>query len=183
MVGTQPSTINDTLRSATNRLIEKAAAGLEITNGTVKGDIVIHNGIPHIIELAPRLSGGYFCTHQIPLHSGVDLLGIAIHLALGETIPFQSLTTSRGPSVAQRFLLANPGRVRAISGVEKAKNLPGVALCEIRISPGDEIPPVTCHPARPGVIIATGKNRDEAVARAEAAVNTITIETEASASC
>ena len=38
-----------------------------VTDGTVKGDIVVHKGEPYVIELAARLSGGFFCTREIPL--------------------------------------------------------------------------------------------------------------------
>ena len=39
-----------------------------------------------MIELAARLSGGFFCTREIPLNTGVDFVGAAIKLALGETV-------------------------------------------------------------------------------------------------
>ena len=54
-------------RPRSRQLVGQAAAALGIVNGTVKGDIVIHDGEPHVIELAARLSGGFFCTREIPL--------------------------------------------------------------------------------------------------------------------
>ena len=39
-----------------------------------------------MIELAARLSGGFFCTREIPLNTGVDFVGDAIKVALGEAV-------------------------------------------------------------------------------------------------
>ena len=61
-----------------NKIIEKGALSMGISNGIIKGDIVINNNQPFIIELAARLSGVYFCTHEIPLSTGVDLISNAI---------------------------------------------------------------------------------------------------------
>ena len=66
-------------------VVQRAAASLGVRDGVVKGDIVIHDGRPHVIELAARLSGGYLCTHEIPLSTGVDFVGCAIRVALGDT--------------------------------------------------------------------------------------------------
>ena len=41
---------------------EKSAPALGIENGVIKGDMVLHEGKPYIIEIAARLSGGYFCS-------------------------------------------------------------------------------------------------------------------------
>ena len=67
-------------------VVARAAAALGVTDGTVKGDIVVHDGEPYVIELAARLSGGFFCTREIPLNTGVDFVGCAIRVALGERI-------------------------------------------------------------------------------------------------
>jgi len=63
-----------------------------IVGATVKGDIVVHKGEPYVIELAARLSGGFFCTREIPLNTGVDFIGCAIRVALGERIAAEELS-------------------------------------------------------------------------------------------
>ncbi len=78
-------------------------AALGVTNGTVKGDIVVHNGEPYVIELAARLSGGFFCTREIPLNTGVDFIGAAIKLALGEAVAPDELTPKHQTPVIQRY--------------------------------------------------------------------------------
>ena len=48
-------------------VFEKTAGALGIQNGVIKGDMVLHGGEPFILEVAARVSGGYFCSHEIPL--------------------------------------------------------------------------------------------------------------------
>lgn len=167
-----PATHRDVLS-----LIERSAAALGIQNGVVKGDVVLHGGAPHVIEVAARLSGGYFCTHQIPLATGVDLVGAAILVAIGQEPPAEVLRPSRSTYVAQRFVFPSPGRVVRISGIEDVVASSGVELCEVRVGIGDRIAAVESHPMRAGLVITTGASRQEARARAEGAVEALRIET------
>ncbi len=164
--------------AAISDLVQDAAASLGIRNGVVKGDIVIHAGRPHVIELAARLSGGYLCTHEIPLSTGVDFVGCAIRVALGEPPGAAELVPRHTRGVAQRWLFPPPGRVVAISGADDVQARPEVELCELRVAVGDTVPPVTSHPARAGVLIATGDTRKQAIAAARSAVGAITIATQ-----
>ena len=81
-----PAICRPTSRHKVRDLVARAASAMGITNGTVKGDIVVHEGEPYVIELAARLSGGFFCTREIPLNTGVDFIGAAIKIALGEPV-------------------------------------------------------------------------------------------------
>ena len=175
--GELPSFLAPKVQDAVRELAAGAAASLGVVNGVAKGDIVVHAGRPHVIEMAARLSGGYFCSHEIPLNTGVDFVGCAIRVALGEKPDANELTPMFQRGVGQRYIFPEPGKVEAVEGVEVARALPGVELCEIRVQPGDVIGPMHSHPARAGVIIATGGTREEAVARAEAAVAAVHVRT------
>ena len=84
--GDLPSHLPADIQAKVKDVVGRAAAALGVTNGTVKGDIVVHNGEPYVIELAARLSGGFFCTREIPRNSGVDCIGCAIKVALGVSV-------------------------------------------------------------------------------------------------
>ena len=106
-------------------------------DGVVKGDIVIHDGRPHVIELAARLSGGYLCTHEIPLSTGVDFVGCAIRIALGE--PPGPGRAGAAVRARRRAALAVPdaGPRRRDQGAEAVAARPEVELCELRVAIGD----------------------------------------------
>ena len=89
--GDLPSHLPPEIQEKVRDVVARAAAALGVTNGTVKGDIVVHKGEPYVIELAARLSGGFFCTREIPLNTGVDFIGAAIKLALGEPVTPEEL--------------------------------------------------------------------------------------------
>jgi biotin carboxylase len=108
----------------------------------------------------------------------VDFVAQAIRLALGETPSEDDMRPTRHTGVAQRWLFPAPGRVCSVVGVEDVAARPEVALCEIRVRAGDEVPAVESHRSRAGVVIATGATHEQAVEHAERAVADIVIQTE-----
>ena len=178
--GELPSHLPVHIQQSVREVVGRAAASMGIQNGVVKGDMVVSRGKPYVIELAARLSGGYFCTHEIPLNTGVNFVGLAIRQALGEKPRPEALTPTIQRGVAQRYLFPAPGRVNRISGIEEVRCRAEVALCDVRVRVGDIVGPINCHPHRAGVVIAVGDSRDNAVARVLDAISRIKIETEQS---
>jgi biotin carboxylase len=175
--GELPSAMSASDRARVLETVQQAADALGIANGVVKGDIVLTDGQPHVIEIAPRLSGGYLCTHEIPLATGVDFVGAAIKVALGQPVDARELEPRIERGVAQRWMFPPNGTVRAIGGVEEVRARPEIALLELRVAVGDRVAPVQSHPDRAGVAIATGATRKAAIDAAERAVADVNIET------
>ena len=156
---------------------EKTAKALNIKNGVIKGDMVLSNGKPCIIEVAARLSGGYFCSHEIPLNTGVDFVSNAIKLALGESINKLELKPKFNQAVSQRYFFPNPGKVAKIHIPKWVQNDKRIIMCEIRIKVGDIVPKATQHPARAGVVICTEDNPVKAKELVERVISEVVIET------
>ncbi len=175
--GDLPGHMIEEVREMVCNLIQNISDALGLQSGVIKGDIVIHQGRPHVIEVATRLSGGYFCTHEIPLNTGVDFVGGAIKLALGESISENELAPQFNRPVCQRYLFTQPGEIISIEGVEEVASRPSIKLCEVRVKVGDMIPEVSNHVARPGVVIAVGDTTLEAREQAESAIRDIKINT------
>jgi len=102
--GDIPSNTSDLLNKKISNLVECASKSLGINWGTVKADIVLSDGEPQIIELAGRLSGGDFSTFSIPEVYGVDLVSIAIRLALGMKVTADELEKSPIKAYANRYI-------------------------------------------------------------------------------
>jgi biotin carboxylase len=64
-----------------------------------------------------------------------------------------------------RYLAPEPGMLSAVSGLERARGIPGVVDLGVIREPGEEIPPLRSSDDRSAWIIATGRDR-EAVVRA-----------------
>jgi len=176
--GQQPSCLTGEQRRAVASLAERAARALGITDGTAKGDLVLTQEGPRVIEMAARLSGGWMSSDQIPLATGVDFIGQAIRLALGSDIDLTAIAQDAVRGVACRYFFPNPGRVRSITPLEEISRQEGVHRIGFFVRPGEVLNEVTDHTRRAGFVIATGNTRDEAVTRAEAVVAAVQIETE-----
>jgi len=176
--GQLPGFLNAKARQKVYDIIPAAAASLGVTTGVVKGDIVLHNDEAFVIEIATRLSGGYFCTHEIPINAGVDFVGNAIRLALGLPVSEEDLLPKFNQPVAQRYWFPQRGRIVSIGDISKFENRADVPLIEIRKSVGDIISKIDSHPDRAGVVITTGETVESAVALAEYIVNSVQIKVE-----
>jgi len=175
--GDLPSHLPPAMQDKVKSVVAAAAAALGVENGTVKGDIVVHKGEPYVIELAARLSGGFFCTREIPLNTGVDFIGCAIRVALGESIPAAELEPKRQQHVIQRYAFPRPGRVTAVRGAEAARKVSGVQDIVVTAKLGDIIPPAGDKRPSAAMVLATGTSREAALAAAKAGLAAIHIET------
>jgi len=175
--GDLPSHLPPAIQDKVKSVVAAAAAALGVENGTVKGDIVVHKGEPYVIELAARLSGGFFCTREIPLNTGVDFIGCAIRVALGESIPAAELEPKRQQHVIQRYAFPRPGRVTAVRGAEAARKVSGVQDIVVTAKLGDIIPPAGDKRPSAAMVLATGTSREAALAAAKAGLAAIHIET------
>jgi biotin carboxylase len=175
--GDLPSQLPPETQEKVKDVVARAAAALGITNGTVKGDIVVHKDEPYVIELAARLSGGFFCTREIPLNTGIDFIGAAIKIALHEPIAADELEAKTSTPVVQRYAFPKPGRVTAISGVENARNVPGVTDLVITAKPGDVIPPAGDKRPSAAMVLTTGATREAALTAANDALALLRVET------
>ena len=175
--GDLPSRLPDTIQQKVKDLVGRAASAMGITHGTVKGDIVVHKGEPYVIELAARLSGGFFCTREIPLNTGVDFIGAAIRLALGEPVSAEELTPRRQDAVIQRYAFPDPGTVVSVSGAEDARRIPGIAEVVVTAREGDVIPPAGDKRPSAAMVLASGGTREAALKAANDALALIQIRT------
>ncbi|MEI9990247.1 MAG: ATP-grasp domain-containing protein [Rhizomicrobium sp.] len=175
--GDLPSHLPAELQQKVKDVVARAAAALGITNGTVKGDIVVHKGEPYVIELAARLSGGFFCTREIPLNTGVDFVGAAIRIALGEAVAPEDLEPKHFTPVIQRYAFPKAGRVVAIEGAEEARRIGGVADVIVTAKPGDVIPDAGDKRPSAAMVLTVGPSREAALAAANDALACLKIVT------
>lgn len=153
-------------------LAENAGRALGISTGTMKGDLVWAKDGPVVIEMAARLSGGYFSSIQCPLATGVDFIGIAMRLACGESVSLEEARPKYYKGCAIRYWFLSPGKVEYVH--IKSKDCAEHTF--LYVAEGDILMPITNHTQRPGCVITTGETREDAVQRAEVALATVEIE-------
>ena len=109
--GTMPSLYQEQYGQEIDHLLQTVANKLGIINGSIKGDLVIHNNKINLIEFALRLSGGYFCTDQIPAANGIDLITPVIKMALRQSVNENDLLNKCSCGSATRYIFSPSGYV------------------------------------------------------------------------
>ncbi len=159
----------------TDRAVEAARAAvtaLGISNGPSYTQLRIgSDGRPYVVEVAARLGGGHdaeLCREAV----GVDLNDVAITFALGQ--PCGALSPGeRAGGACVVFLVAPEGVLLGVEGVEEALAIEGVAWVRTYRQPGWRFGPLRRGADRAGAILATGRDRDGALARARRAAETV----------
>jgi biotin carboxylase len=164
--GEQPTALTKKNKSDVINLVEKASRLFGIKSGTCKGDMILTSNGPKIIEIAPRLSGGWLSTDQIPLGTGVDFLKNSILLSLGKKIKSDDIEPKFQKGVAIRYFFPKKGIIKSINGLDFIKKKKWIHKSMIFVKKNDVIPPITDHTKRVGFVITTGKNRIQSVDRA-----------------
>ena len=176
--GEQPTKLTNLEKESIENLAINAAKSLGLTTGIAKGDMILTKDGAKVIEIATRLSGGWFSTDQIPLSTGVDLIGLAIRLAIGQKIEDDELIPKHQIAVAIRYFFPEQGKIVSISNVEKYEKKEWVYKIGMFMGIGDVVEDVTNHTKRVGFVITTGKDKLEAVKRAQEVVANIIIKTD-----
>lgn len=172
-----PSKIDHKLKNEILALVEKTINCLEIDFGAAKGDIIIDKGIPKIIEMAARTSGGWFGAGSIRFATGANMLEPLIQMAVGDEPNMSSLEIKNELGCAQRYIIPQEeGIVVSIDGVNNIDEKEGVKMSVLFLPKiGDKIKKATNHSERFGQIICTSKTREEAIQLCENVISGIKI--------
>lgn len=84
-------------------ILQRCAEAIGLQNGTIKGDLVWTGQEAVVIEVATRLSGGRFCSDTTPMVWGVDFVGMAVRIALGERVYLGEIRPYFRGHVCQRY--------------------------------------------------------------------------------
>jgi biotin carboxylase len=161
-------------------MVNRTIKALGINFGAAKGDVIIHNGLPHIIEMACRTSGGWFSAGSIPAATGVNPLKPLLQMAMAEEPDLKLLIPKKQLGCAQRYWIPQQaGIFKNVSGFEKVTKLPGVVMFN-HFFPvtGTKLEKARHHAQRYAQVICTGETREQAALRAEAAIAAINVEFE-----
>jgi biotin carboxylase len=163
------------------RVIDEArrgAAALGHVRGPCYSQVALGPRGAFLFETAARLGGG-FDADVTQITSGVDLYARVLGVAIGDRDLERSPAEAAHDAAAiAKFLVARPGVVRAIGGVEAALALDGVHDVQTFVPVGGRVHPLTDSAKRAAYVLAHGPTRDIAIQRADAALATVRIDTE-----
>lgn len=173
-----PSNLPAEVQAAVLDLVNRTIAALGIDFGAAKGDIIVHDGVPHIIEMASRTSGGWFGAGSIPKATGVNALKPLLQMCMGEAPDLSALEPKRMLGCAQRYWIPQRASVfQSASGFEQVQSMPGVEMFNAFFPvAGTRLEKAHHHAQRHAQVICTAQTREEAIRRAEAAIGAIQVE-------
>ena len=132
-----------------NRMIREMRLPFGLTHAEYK----YHEGKFYLVEVAARGGGTRLSSDIVPLMGGVDSNELLIRMALGEQI------SELAPSFPDRisvldFFEFRPGKIKAITGVERALSLDGVVALGLSMRVGEIIRQAADDRSRHGFVIA-----------------------------
>ncbi len=136
-----------------NRLIDSMGLPFGITHAEYK----YYKGEFFLIEVAARGGGTKLSSDIVPLMSGVDSNKLLIKMALGEQV--DAIFPRLEPLVsALEFMEFEPGRIKSISGLQKARSISGVVDVGLSVKVGDNVRAAEDDRSRHGYFIAFARS-------------------------
>jgi biotin carboxylase len=173
-----PSVLPADTQSQMYQIAEDVARALGITIGAAKYDFILTPEGPRIIEMTVRLSGGFDCQYLVPAATGKNVLRAAILTALGLPFTTELLQDRLHKTGLSRSLWPQPGVIRAIRHVDRAREIPGVEKIVMRSQVGDRVQAYTDCTKRVCFIIVSGESHDAAEAVVAEVERTLEIDVE-----
>ena len=181
---TIPSDCPQAIADEVISVFEHGVHALGLTDGAVKGDILVRNGKAFVGEIAARLSGGYMSGWTVPYSCGLDITAAALTLALGgsprlHTCGKDSFVIPLKQNCqfvsAERAWISIPGQVAAVSGLEAARAASFVKDVFPRAGAGDTVVFPQNNVEKCGNVLSAAPSRREAVLASEAACRKIVL--------
>jgi biotin carboxylase len=162
------------------RVVDEARRGA-VALGHLRGPCYSQVGLGahgcFLFETAARLGGG-FDADVTRLASGVDLYDRLLGVALGDAVlERQGVVGPARRAAIAKFMVAKPGIVRAVRGLDEARAVCGVDDVQAFVGVGGQVWPLTDSAKRAAYVLAHGATRSEATSRADEALARLSIDT------
>lgn len=169
----EPSRHPIELQEQIKEVAKQAVSAIRLQNGPAHTEIKLTKDGPKIVELAARLGGDFITSRLVPLSTGVDMVGSSVILATGGRV---DLERKWNKGAAIRFIPGEKGVITNISIPKEMEKSAGVEEIVLYKKVGDLVDGTKSSNDRLGHIIATGRDAEEAFARATDVLNKIKVE-------
>ncbi len=154
-----PSRLPEPVQDDVITSVREAAAALGLTDGPVHAELRVNGEGVWPLDVAARTIGGK-CARTLSFGSGMSLEEIVLRHATGQ--PLETLNRERQAAGVMMMPIVGKGRLRAIRGVEEAREIPGIVDIELEARPGDDLLPLPEGANYPGFIFAKAATPEEA---------------------
>ncbi len=174
-----PSRLPEEIQEKMYKLMADAAKAMGIDKGAFKGDLILCNGEPKIIEITARLSGGFDSQYRKPYSFGINLIKATIDIAIGNKLDFRDLIPKWVKYTKTVCPFPKPGKIISIEGLEELKQTKGVKQIILNVKPGDIVESCKHCANRVGYVIICAETYEKMKELEEKVLNILKINTEA----
>lgn len=161
-----PAQLSPTTAKQIESIAQQSLVALGLGWGPAHIELRLTESGPQIIEVNPRLAGGYI-PELVRLSCGIDLISETIALVVGAQ---PQLSRSCHEHTSIRFILSpGDGTLIGVEGLDHAQSVPGIVDVKLYSQPGVEIRRHGDFRDRVGHVIARGSTHEEAVHAADTA--------------
>ena len=172
---TQPTRFTPDVCESIKEVAAAACHAVGIDNGPAHVEMKVSPRGPMMIELGARMGGDNITTHLVPLSTGIDMVKATIDVALGNK---PDITPKFKCGSAIRYFVAPYGKIKSITGIEKAEAIPGVKQITFTKQVGESSTPIQSSNDRVGFVIAQAATAADAVKICRKAFSLVKIEVE-----
>lgn len=135
-----PASLSRQTESALYDILRKAASSIGINCGCVKGDCIVVEDRPYIIEISPRLHGNPTMSHAMLLSAGISPVQIYFEMLAGKKEAVNTMKSFGFKEFAgYRPIFCKSGIFEEIKGVDEAKKISGVESIELFVKQGSKM--------------------------------------------
>jgi biotin carboxylase len=162
--------------------VQAGVRALDLTWCAFHAELKVSTTGAQLIEIGARLGGDRISTHLTPLSTGVNLVRVAILLALGECPPSPRLWERA--ACIRYFDVQRAGTLRAVHGLRGLYEIPGVEVIypaserDGALRQGFVIGEIRSSLDRYGHLLYSAATRKEAIARCQLAASMVCFEFE-----
>jgi biotin carboxylase len=154
-------------------LMRAAYDAAEVDNTPTHSEIILTSKGPKIVEIGCRGGGFFVFTKVVGAVSGYDIVANWTRLCADDSVD-EIKIAKRG--VVLGFYAAAPGRLVSVKGLQEAQAMEGVET-GLFIKPGEVVPELKTDGSRTGWMVVCGRDRTQAVERADIVRETVQFET------
>lgn len=174
--GAEPCSLDASKQQQVYDAVEMGARALGINQGPVKADVIVSAGEPVVLEISPRFHGDVSTSFVTPLATGNSAPHAWFAHLAGQ--PFEHLLPrENGNCIAgwMGIFPEQPGTFSDLSGIESAKQLPGITEILQLKSDGYSIETIADNLAVMGFIWGEGDSLSELKSNLDRARNAIQV--------
>lgn len=175
-----PADFDESVVKKATKINQEIVKVLDYDFGFTHSEYILDNeGEIWLVESTNRGGGVYISSLIVPALTEIDLLKHLVENAFGNFKEpfFDKISPMKNVSILS-FFKFNEGKIKAIYGLEEARQLAGVLRCDLSVKVGDVIESITTDANRHGYIVAVTKTKPEVLKLVQRVKKTVKLEYE-----